>query len=121
MRIFSFILAVLTASVPAPYQQWIQVKETAQSVTRIWLQPRPDKSPAYFKFIYRTIQQPVTTSSNFHDFLGWLDCDTRNYLIEVSGATSNGQLLYIEKRDTIPFYNEPDQIMVDHLFSIACN
>lgn len=120
MRVLNFIVAILTASITSPYQQWLDFRQAEDQVTRIWIQPRPDKSPGHFKFIYRTIQLPVTNGSNYHDFLGWIDCDTKDYLIEISGITSDGELFYAEKTDGVPFYGEPGQDTIDELMDLTC-
>lgn len=120
MRVLNFIVAILAASITSPSQQWLDFHQEEDRVTRIWIQPRPDKSPGHFKFIYRTIQLPVTNSSNYHDFLGWIDCDTKDYLIEISGITSGGELFYAEKTDGVPFHGEPGKETIDKLMDIVC-
>lgn len=116
MESISFILSSFL-SVTHPSQQWVKIESTETEVKQIWIEPRYDKGPQYFKFIYRTIQQPVTSFSSFHDFLGWVNCDTQQSLIEISGYTSEGNTFYLEKTDNTPFLLEPKS---SQIISIIC-
>ena len=121
MSFFNLLVSLVVSSIAPQYQQWIDVQQTDSQINRVWIQPRFDKGPSYFKFIYRTIQLPLDDQKPFHDFLGWIDCTNDDYLIEISGITYQGETTYSEKLSpSVPFHGEPDQDVIGKVIELTC-
>ena len=121
MNFLNLLVSLLVSSVSPQYQQWIDINVTDDKVNRLWIQPRFDKGPGYNKFIYRTIRLPIQDDSVFHDFLGWINCPTQEYLIEISGITYKGNTYYTEKGpEQVPFYMEPVISEMNKIIDLTC-